>query len=149
MIEKVWIGVDPGKKGGVGIISSGGWSRVYKIPETEKDIWSLFENFKNMGEIQIALIEKVHSMPQQGVKSVFSFGQNYGFLRACLIGNKIPFIEIAPGKWQRKLGCLTKGNKNITKAKAQQLFPHIKITHATADAILIAYYAKNFYRETK
>lgn len=36
------------------------------------------------------------------------------------------------------MGCLTKGDKNISKARAQQLFPTAKITHATADALLLA-----------
>ena len=148
MTEKLYIGIDPGKSGGIGLIGDG-WAQVQKMPETEKDIWTLFENLKKYGNIELALIEKVHSMPAQGVRSTFNFGMNYGFLRACLIGNNIRFDEVTPQKWQRKLNCQTKGNKNITKAKAQQLFPQLKITHATADAILIAYYAKNFYREKK
>jgi hypothetical protein len=35
---------------------------------------------------------------------------------------------------------MTKGDKNISKAKAQELFPDKKIIHATADALLIALY---------
>jgi hypothetical protein len=42
--------------------------------------------------------------------------------------------------WQKSLGCLTHGDKNVSKAAAQRLFPGMKITHATADALLIAYY---------
>jgi hypothetical protein len=42
--------------------------------------------------------------------------------------------------WQKALGCLTKGDKNITKRKAQEMFPGIKVTHATADSLLIAHY---------
>jgi hypothetical protein len=38
---------------------------------------------------------------------------------------------------------MTKGNKNITKQKAQELFPGIKVTHAIADALLIATYGKS------
>jgi len=40
------------------------------------------------------------------------------------------------------LGCLSKGDKNVTKAKAQEQFPNIKVTHATADALLIALYGR-------
>ena len=36
--------------------------------------------------------------------------------------------------------CLTKGDKNVTKSAAQRLYPDRKITHADADAILIARY---------
>jgi hypothetical protein len=55
----------------------------------------------------------------------------------------IPFTRIRPQVWQKKLGCMTKGNKNITKQKAQELFPSIKVTHAIADALLIATYGKS------
>jgi hypothetical protein len=37
---------------------------------------------------------------------------------------------------------MTKGDKNITKRKAQELFPEIKITHAIADSLLIAEYGR-------
>ncbi len=144
--EKIWLGIDPGKSGGIGLIGNG-WAQVWKMPETEKDIWMLFEYFRRIGDIQFALIEKVHGFPTDAPQRAFNFGMNYGFLRACLIGNYIPYEEVTPNTWQAALKCKTKGNKNITKQKAQQLFPHLKITHATAEAILIAYYAKNFYKE--
>jgi hypothetical protein len=55
---------------------------------------------------------------------------------------KIPFEEVSPVKWQKVMGCLSKGDKNVTKAAAQRLFPDIKITHAIADALLIAEYGR-------
>ena len=45
-----------------------------------------------------------------------------------------------PQVWQKALGCMTGGDKNVTKRRAQELFPGHKITHATADALLIAHY---------
>jgi hypothetical protein len=67
-------------------------------------------------------------------------GTNYGFLRGMLIACGVPFDEAAPHKWQKAMGCLTHGDKNVSKAKAQQLYPGLKVTHATADALLIASY---------
>jgi hypothetical protein len=40
---------------------------------------------------------------------------------------------------------MTKGDKNITKRKAQELFPEIKITHAIADSLLIAEYGRRVW----
>jgi hypothetical protein len=40
--------------------------------------------------------------------------------------------------------CLTKGDKNVSKAAAQRLWPKLKITHANADALLIAEYGRQF-----
>jgi hypothetical protein len=42
--------------------------------------------------------------------------------------------------------CLTGGDKNISKRRAQELFPSLKITHAVADALLIAEYGRRLER---
>ena len=55
-----------------------------------------------------------------------------------LIAAGIPFETVTPAKWQGAMGCRTKGDKNVTKRKAQDLFPGVKVTHAIADALLIA-----------
>jgi hypothetical protein len=88
----------------------------------------------------MAYIEQVHSSPQMGVKSAFTFGNGFGHLEMALTAAGIPFTRVRPQVWQKELGCLTKGDKNITKRKAQELFPSIKATHATSDALLIAHY---------
>ena len=87
-----------------------------------------------------AYIEQVHSSPQMGVKSAFTFGNGFGHLEMALTAAGIPFTRIRPQVWQKELGCLTKGDKNVSKRKAQELFPSMKVTHATADALLIAKY---------
>ena len=81
-------------------------------------------------------------MPGQGVASSFKFGQGFGHLEMALTASGIPHTYVAPQKWQKELQCLTKGDKNVSKARAQQLFPHIKVTHAIADALLIAEYCR-------
>jgi len=75
----------------------------------------------------VCFIERVHAMPRQGVSSTFKFGHIYGFLRACIIENRARLREITPAKWQKALGCLSKGNKNVTKAKAQELSLGLKL----------------------
>jgi hypothetical protein len=80
---------------------------------------------------------------------MFNFGANYGALRMALTAAGIPFEEVVPGVWQRGLNIpprkKTEGKtawKNRLKAKAQQLFPSVKITLATADALLIAEFCR-------
>jgi crossover junction endodeoxyribonuclease RuvC len=141
----IYLGIDPGKGGGIAAIRfepDGGQGELeyhdaYPMPETEKDVFAVIENLPRRGGI-FALIERVHAMPKQGVTSSFTFGKGYGFLRCSLIACGIPFEEVTPQKWQKAMGCLSKGEKNITKARAQQLFPEIKVTHKIADALLIA-----------
>jgi hypothetical protein len=139
----VFLGIDPGASGGIAVLSLDHVLETWKMPDTEGDIAELIDSLAP--RITFCLIEAVHSLPKQGVSSTFAFGRNYGFLRGRLIG-KIPFEEIPPGKWQAQMGVKPikdepkTAHKNRLKAKAQQLFPHHKMTHAIADAALIAEY---------
>lgn len=136
---KAHIGIDPGMSGGISVIVPGKSVNAYKMPETERDIWDLVHSLAKYSDGDVcAVIERVHSMPKQGVTSSFTFGMGYGGLRMALIAAGVPFREVTPQAWQKALGCLTKGDKNVSKAKAQQLFPTIKVTHALADSLLIA-----------
>jgi len=136
-----FMGIDPGKSGGIALISpEGDRYLAWKIPQTERDLWDLFSKIKE--QTKFALIEHVHSTPQMGVRSAFTFGQGYGTLRGLLIASEIPFDEVRPLKWMTHHRCKTGGDKNVSKRKAQQLFPKLKITHAIADALLIAEYCR-------
>lgn len=105
---------------------------------TERDVLDLLQSY---GEAR-AVLEFVRTMPKQGIVSAFTFGRGYGGLRMALVAARIPFVEVVPRKWQGALGCLTKGDKNVSKRKAQELFPNIKVTHTIADALLLAEYCR-------
>ena len=92
--------------------------------------------------IDKAYLEKVHSMPRQGVASTFKFGTSYGFCLGLLTSLLVPFEEVTPSKWQTFMKCKTGGDKNVTKAAAQRLHPRTKVTHKNADALLIAEYGR-------
>jgi hypothetical protein len=114
------------------------------MPDTLQDLWELIVsislNAGGGGTGIHAYLEQVYSSPQQGVKSAFTFGNGFGHLEMALTAAGIPFTRVRPQIWQKELGCMTKGDKNITKQRAQELFPSIKVTHAIADALLIAKY---------
>jgi hypothetical protein len=143
------IGIDPGCAGGIAEVDELGLpSRFWKMPETDADLWAIMLALVRTETWPIkafAMIELVRSSPQMGVVSAFTFGRGVGRLRMALTAAGIGFEEVSPAKWQREIGCLSKGDKNVTKAKAQELFPNIKITHAIADALLIAEYARRIY----
>jgi hypothetical protein len=132
------IGIDPGTNGGIAWITDGK-PCVEKMPNTLQDLWELLRDIASEGECH-AYLEQVSASPQMGVVSAFTFGNGFGHLEMALTAAGIPFTRIRPQVWQKELGCLTKGDKNVTKRKAQELFPSMKITHATADALLIAHY---------
>jgi Holliday junction resolvasome RuvABC endonuclease subunit len=135
------IGIDPGQSGGIAWIQDGR-PCVEKMPETLADLWEMIESIQRHEThgMTFAYIEQVHSSPQMGVKSAFTFGNGYGHLEMALTAAGIPFERVRPQKWQQAMGCMTKGDKNVSKRRAQELYPQLKITHATADALLIATY---------
>jgi crossover junction endodeoxyribonuclease RuvC len=146
-MSKRIIGIDPGLSGGIACLEvgdSGVVAQGLKMPGTERDVFDLLHD-ASVPEV-FAYIEQVNAFPGQGRSSVFKFGQNYGLLRGCLIALHIPFSTVAAGKWQREMQCLSKKgmtktqHKNQLKARAQELYPEIKITLANADALLIATY---------
>ncbi len=59
-----------------------------------------------------------------------------------LVAAGIAFDEVTPQRWQKMLGCRSKGDKNVTKRRAQDLFPQVRVTHALADALLLAEYCR-------
>jgi len=144
-----YMGVDPGQSGGIAVIKSTGQViQLEAMPATERDV---FDAVCYLGNESVnAVIEKVHSMPQQGVSSTFKFGMGYGGLRMALIAADIPFDEVTPQTWQKALGVVKRNAKTESKndhkkkllQKAQQLFPGIKVTLKTADALLLAEYCR-------
>lgn len=134
------IGIDPGKSGGIASFDFDG-VRADPMPATVGDLIDYLRPLACAGTCK-AYVERVHSSPQMGVVSAFTFGRGLGNLEAACQAFGIALVWITPATWQRALGCLTKGDKNISKRRAQELFPSLKITHATADALLIAEYAR-------
>jgi len=130
------LGIDPGASGGLALLDpNGGVVLVAKMPETDLEVYALVAAAAPGAR---AVLEYVRSSPQMGVVSAFSFGRSYGGLRMALAACGIPYDEVTPAKWQGELGCRSKGDKNVTKARAQALFPMVRVTHATADALLLA-----------
>ena len=148
MENRVFIGIDPGIKGGIAFI----YNDTYNARPTPSTVGGMADELiklKQMGP-NIAMycaIEAVHSFPGQGVASTFKFGMNYGQWLGILATLKIPYIQVTPHKWMKNYGAMPKekkDRKNHIKHLAQQRFPDVGITLATSDAMLIA----NYMRET-
>jgi crossover junction endodeoxyribonuclease RuvC len=68
-----------------------------------------------------AFIEKVGSMPGQGVSSVFAFGEGYGIIKGVLAALQVPFTIVSPQRWKKALG--VPAAKDGARARASQLLP--------------------------
>lgn len=142
------IGIDPGKDGGIVVITPCGSITPKKMPETDKD---LCDAIRGWPKPTVAYVEKVGSTPQMGVVSAFKFGQSVAAIRMACVASGIRLEYVTPQKWQREFGLIVKGRglgqddtskKNRNKARAQELFPGLKVTHAIADALLIAEFGR-------
>lgn len=146
----IYLGIDPGKSGGIAWIFRSRTTAI-SMPSTERDIWDVLEGMESLSSRAIAVIEKVGGYTGEGQpgSAMFNFGWGYGGLRMALIAANIPFEEVTPQKWQKAMGISGRKKtesktqwKNRLKAKAQQLFPELKVTLSTCDALLIAEYAR-------
>ena len=130
----IYLGIDPGVNGTAVML----WNDdvfVYKA-STVRDAYDALNLGQSTKDI-LAVIEKV----TRPTKLTRNAGEWVGLLTA--LG--IPFKEIPPKKWQKHFGTFAKEKtrrKNQLKQIAQQLHPQIKWIHKTADAYLLAVYAR-------
>lgn len=161
-MSKVYIGIDPGLTGAVSVIKRSGKVKIFDTPIEEiKKGKSIKREYlpENMADILIKIInlygnkncnvfiEKVHSMPGQGVASMFNFGKGYGIWIGILAALKISKTLVTPQEWKKEMMSGMK-DKDAARIRAQELFPECSIRlqlkkHIDrADSLLIAEYAR-------
>lgn len=142
------MGIDPGVKGGIALLELSGavYSTLALEGLTEGELAQLFGHMASRAQIPrpLCFIERVGYIKGDGPMGAFTFGKIYGLLRGLALGHGLTIHDVYPMMWQSALGCLSGGNKNVTKNKAIELFPAYHetrargITHGIADALLIA-----------
>ena len=82
--------------------------------------------------------------------TMFTFGENYGFLKGVLQTLQLRLVLVHPKKWQKhfslgaKKDCATPREwKAKLASEAQRRFPGHIVTRSTADALLILDYARS------
>lgn len=142
---KLTIGIDPGKSGGYAVA----WGGLHDIKlHSYGEDFEFVEFVQDLKDHPIitcidCVVEDVPSYAGKNVPSHTSFklGKNCGVIEGTLRMAEIPFDLVRPQVWQKGLSGL-KGltgteRKRALKNHAVRLFPKLKITLATADAILI------------
>ena len=143
----VYIGIDPGKKGGYTIIDNGAidvfaWSGQGFVDNMADTVMNC--------EKCVAAVEKVGAMPGQGVTSMFSFGQSYGFILGVLTALGIGYQLVPPRKWKAEFGLLNT-QKQASVDVAKRLFPGVSLlpsdrcrkeSDGMSDSLLLAEYAR-------
>lgn len=125
------------------------------------------ETERASGYSPAAVLEKVHAIPDWGTSGAILM-QNYGQLEVALFAAGVRFTRVLPKDWQPAVGVPLSQHDRIPKtatteerktartkrakearerkvrlrARAQELFPDAEVTNATADALLLAWYAR-------
>ena len=135
----IYIGIDPGARGGIGIING---DTVQTVPYSNLALVEICQLYQDKC---IAVIEKVHAMPGQGTVSMFSFGQNYGYILGVVDAYQIPNMLVDPRTWKHYFGITA--DKRSSIYKCQELYPGVNLlptprckkeSDGMAEALLIA-----------
>lgn len=149
----IYVGVDPGAKGGVSAIDENN-EILFAVPMSRENLVDKMKQVDawrtewNCGAI--ACVEKVGAMPGQGVTSMFSFGKSAGFIEGVLESFEIPYQLVPPQTWKKSFSLLHK-DKKASIETCKQLFPGVNLlptercrkeSDGISEAILMSLYAK-------
>lgn len=146
----IYIGVDPGKKGAMAIMGySNTTGERYMMKIIPFDPQEYIKTLKQFNGATVC-IEQVHSLPHEGVKSVWSFGQTYGWLLGVLDAVGLSYQTVPPNLWKKDFSLLRAEKKQSIEV-CKRLFPGIELKRTDrcrndddnmADAALICEYAR-------
>lgn len=156
-----YVGIDPGINGAVAWINSEepdvvSYEKTPTIPigkgKKEYSVHGMARLLKTFIIGSFVILEKVHSMPDQGVASSFNFGRGFGLWEGIIASLCIPYELTPPQRWKKETMYGMKREKGSSILKAYQIFPHLnlkKSDHDIADAILMAVYGMRINGATK
>lgn len=142
----IYIGIDPGLTGGIGVIR--GESDITTMRYTPENLISVINQFADESHVQF-FVEQVHAMPKQGVTSTFNFGMGFGCILGILKALNMKYTLVKPQTWKRAMGVTA--DKKTSIRKAQTLFPKVSLLptprcrvpdDGLAEALLIAEFGR-------
>lgn len=146
----IFCGIDPGKKGAMAIMGySNTTGERYMMKIIPFDPQEYIKTLKQFNGATVC-IEQVHSLPREGVKSVWSFGQTYGWLLGVLDAVGLSYQTVPPNLWKKDFSLLRTEKKQSIEV-CKRLFPGIELKRTDrcrndddnmADAALICEYAR-------
>lgn len=128
----IYIGCDPGKKGGFAIIEQGesGQQTVEVYPWDDSEFVHKMRTMAEDEDIReagiVAAVEKVGAFSGQGVKSMFNFGHSLGFIEGVLHGCWISYQLVPPNVWKKSFSLIGK-DKQASIDTCKRLFPGINL----------------------
>ena len=148
----IFCGIDPGKSGCLCVLHDN--KPIFFDWPKDDNIITYFQHLEDSFDfesVNMAILEKVHAMPKQGVTSMFNFGENLGMWKAFLVIMEIPHLIVTPQQWMKGLVTKTDGpdTKSAVKNVATRMFPKAELhgpkggyKDGRGDALLMAHYAR-------
>ena len=150
------IGIDPGLDGAI-VVRSDGEILIHDTPtltiqngkkkKRQCDAYGMAHILKAyIGKDVHVALEKIHSMPGQGVASMFSMGEGFGIWKGLIAMAGFKITLIPPQTWKKKMMNGMGKEKDAARVRAIELFPEMyeqlkrKKDHGRADALLISEY---------
>jgi len=152
-LSPLTIGIDPGLHGAIAIIDqSGELVSVTDLPFVhDKSLaWVDGDALQVMllnalsGRPARAYVERVSSMPGQGVASSFAFGLGFGSVLSVLQAMLIGMVLITPATWKRSYGLGKEKRASLHKARLMWPRADLRLMKhgGRAEALLIAEYGR-------
>jgi crossover junction endodeoxyribonuclease RuvC len=140
------LGVDPGLSGALAWLNDGELIEAVDMPVVAGSVnapaFSEWLDEHSYLRPDMAVVEKVHSMPGQGVASTFKFGASYGCVLGILGVSGIRVEHVTPNQWKKHFNLIGK-EKDESRKFALDRWPtqsglfSRKKDHGRADAALI------------
>lgn len=144
------MGIDPGMSGAIAYVNRGKLLEVADMPVVAGSIsTALLTQMVRMMPVEWAAVERVHSMPRQGVATTFKFGVATGMAVAAAGGLLVPMEEPTPNVWKKSFNL--DADKEKARLLALKLFPDRaelfknKKDHGRAEAALIALWCERLH----
>ena len=145
---RVIIGIDPGVSGGVAVRYVGREVLTFPMPPEVDAVRDLFQKITHPDCLNVAYLEDVPPFAGKLFPGsrMFRLGESCGVIRGVLSSLYINTVLMRPQAWQWALGLKREKGleqaawKRVLKEAAQVLYPDIKITLKTADAVLLMHY---------
>jgi hypothetical protein len=171
--DTIYVGIDPGIKGGICFLQADGTHDIIDMPTLQvknyagkektiyhyKELKSIFKSIKHFEHV--IAIEKQQTYPDDTNANSHKTGYQYGwFIGAFDIGDYV-YEKVHPRVWQDFYfnNFKTGGTKQMSIAKATELYPFIDLTRPSAkghkfsfsdgrsDAVLIAHWIMKTYNK--
>jgi len=148
----IFLGIDPGcVSGALGALDHhGNYLEAFNIEHKDKHILALVFKSRILSIVDPKegaeiCMENVHSMPKQGVASVWNFGRAVGVISAVCELTRYPVHLVTPQRWKKHFHL--SADKNESLDMARYLWPEAKLKLKKdgnkAEALLIAEYLRH------